>query len=120
MKKIIFMIALCLFICGCGGNNVKVSNAVKNQEYINNIVKDEEYVILDVRSVDEYNEGHVKDAKNIPYDTIDEDIDIDKDIIIFVYCRSGNRSNIAYNNLSKLGYMVYDLGTISEIKLPLE
>ena len=120
MKKVIIIILLSLCICGCSETQEKADNVIKDQEYINNIVLDNEYVIVDVRSLDEYNEGHIKGAINIPYDTIDENIELDKNKIIFVYCRSGNRSNIAYTNLTSLGYKVYDLGAITEISLPLE
>lgn len=83
-------------------------------------MKEKEYVIVDVRTKEEYNESHIKDAINIPYDEIDENIEIDKDKVIFVYCKSGNRSGIAYNTLKSLGYTVYDLGAFNNIDLEKE
>ena len=55
---------------------------------------------------------------NIPHDRIDENIDLDKDKVILVYCRSGNRSKLAYDELKKLGYDVYDLGAMEEVDIP--
>ena len=66
----------------------------------------------------EYNGGHVVDAINIPHNEIDENVNLDKDKTILVYCMSGTRSEAAYNILISLGYDVYDLGAFSEIDLP--
>jgi len=64
-------------------------------------------IIIDVRTEQEFNAGHISGAINIPYDVIAEKIgevttDLNKKII--VYCRSGRRSGIAKNTLEKLGY----------------
>ena len=79
-----------------------------------------DYVILDVRTEEEYQEGHIKDAILMPYDTIDSSISLDTSKYIFVYCRSGNRSKIAYDKLISYGYQVYDLGAMSNVDLPKE
>lgn len=73
-------------------------------------------VILDVRTKEEYDSGHIKDALLIP------DVEIlqkaestlpDKTAMILVYCRSGRRSALAANDLIGLGYSnVYDFGGI--------
>ena len=66
-----------------------------------------DYIILDVRSADEYAEGHIPGAINVA----NEDIGAtnpaelpDMDQIIYVYCRSGNRSKQASAKLAALGY----------------
>ena len=67
----------------------------------------EEHIILDTREQDEYDEGHIPGAILIPYTEIEnkaEEIIPDKDKLILVYCRSGRRSKIAAEALSKLGY----------------
>lgn len=111
MKKIFIIIIL--FLC-CVGCNKKEEIDIKQ------IMENNDYIILDVRTEEEYNDKHIVDAINISYDTIDENINLDKDKVIFVYCRSGNRSKIAYNKLKELGYEVYDLHGIDEINLPKE
>ena len=68
---------------------------------------DEEHIILDTREQDEFNEGHIPNAILIPYTEIEnkaEEMLSDKDKLILVYCRSGRRSKIAAEALSKLGY----------------
>ena len=62
---------------------------------------------IDVRTMDEYNGGHVSEAVNIPYTEIAAGISAltgDKDASIYVYCRSGRRSGIAKETLEGLGY----------------
>ena len=67
----------------------------------------EEHIILDTREQDEFDEGHIKGSILIPYTEIEnkaEEMLPDKDAQILVYCRSGRRSKIASEALSKLGY----------------
>ena len=67
----------------------------------------EEHIILDTREQDEFDEGHIPGAILIPYTEIEnkaEEMLHDKDKLILVYCRSGRRSKIAAESLSKLGY----------------
>ena len=67
----------------------------------------EEHIILDTREQDEFDEGHIPGAILIPYTEIEnkaEEMMPDKDKLILVYCRSGRRSKIAAESLSKLGY----------------
>lgn len=84
------------------------------------MMKDDNAVILDVRTIDEYNELHIKGAICIPVDTIDESISDslpDTGQVILVYCRSGNRSRQASEKLAALGYTnVYEFGGINTWK----
>ena len=67
----------------------------------------EEHIILDTREQGEFDEGHIPGAILIPYTEIEnkaEEMLPDKDKLILVYCRSGRRSKIAAEALSKLGY----------------
>ena len=70
-------------------------------------------IVIDVRSTQEYNEGHIIGAINIPEYEICCDIDKilkDKDVEIVLYCISGKRSKKAYKKLNSLGYKnVYNL-----------
>ena len=76
----------------------------------------EDYVILDVRTQEEYQEGHIEGAILLPdYDITAkaETVLENKDTTILVYCRSGRRSALAAQALSNLGYTkVYDFGGI--------
>ena len=65
------------------------------------------YIIIDARTQEEYDEGHIPRAILIPeYEIADraEKELPDKDQLILVYCRSGRRSKIAAEELVKLGY----------------
>ncbi|KUO62633.1 MAG: sulfurtransferase [Gracilibacter sp. BRH_c7a] len=74
-------------------------------------------VFLDVRTMEEYEAGHIKDSILIPVNTIEAEVEAtiqDKKKPIFVYCRSGNRSAVAADILVKLGYEnVFNLGGIN-------
>lgn len=63
-------------------------------------------VLLDVRTPQEYQEGHIPGSKNIPLQTIDyiEKIVKRKDTPLFVYCYSGARSSQAVGVLKRKGY----------------
>lgn len=111
MKKILILLMFSLILVGC--------NSTSSKSY-KEIMKENEYIIVDVRTKEEYNEAHLVNAINIPYDEIDENSNLDKEKIIFVYCRSGARSSVAYATLVSLGYTVYDLGAFDKIDLPKE
>lgn len=75
-------------------------------------------VILDVREEEEYITGHAVGAALFPVDTIDEktaaELIPSKNAPLFIYCRSGRRSKIAAEKLSRLGYTeIYDIGSLS-------
>lgn len=79
---------------------------------------EENYIILDVRTKEEYEEKHIPGAVLVPNETIGED-EIpqlpDKDQMILVYCRSGNRSKQAAEKLVALGYTnVVEFGGIND------
>ena len=65
------------------------------------------YVILDTRTPEEYEAGHIPGAIVIPHDQIKDKAETvlpDKDQLILVYCRSGRRSKLAAQDLVDLGY----------------
>lgn len=118
MKKIAIILLLTISLFGC---SVKEENKdMKTSLDYKEIMKEKEYIIIDVRTKEEYNESHIKGAINIPYDEINKDSNIEKDKVVFVYCKSGGRSKIAYNTLKSLDYEVYDLGAFSSIDLEKE
>lgn len=75
-------------------------------------------IIVDVRTEAEWNAGHIEGAILIPYQSIGERIGAvakDKSKRIYVYCRSGRRSQIAKESLEKLGYKdVVNLGSLED------
>jgi phage shock protein E len=78
----------------------------------------EKPLVIDVRTEAEWNNGHLEGAILIPYTVIGQKIATvapDKSKTIFVYCRTGRRSQIAKETLEKLGYRdVRNLGSLEE------
>ena len=95
-------------------------NEKDNNTTIKELMANNDYIILDVRTKEEYNESHIKNAINIEYDKIDEKVDLDITKLILVYCKSGKRSSIAYEKLKSLGYNVYNMGAFESINLDKE
>ena len=77
-------------------------------------------MLVDVRTPEEYAEGHLPEAINIPFEQIAEAFakqGIAKDTPVVVYCRSGRRSGIAKESLDNAGYQaVYNGGGYDSLK----
>lgn len=75
--------------------------------------KSQNQTIVDIRTPQEYRQGHLKNAVNINlYDrAFSEEVNkLDKSKPIFIYCRSGNRTSSASKKMVNLGFeQVYDL-----------
>ncbi len=111
MKKLFFILLAVLCLTACGQTTENKQEAV----YMNitaaeakQIMDSQEgYIILDVRTQEEYDEGHIPGATLIPNTQIEaraEEVLTDKDQLILVYCRSGRRSKMAAEILVELGY----------------
>jgi len=73
-------------------------------------------VLLDVRTPQEYQEGHIPESKNVPLQQLDNIASVakNKDIPLFVYCYSGSRSRQATGILQRMGYSkVNNIGGIA-------
>lgn len=73
-------------------------------------------VLLDVRTAQEYSEGHIPDSQNLSLDSLDKAAEIikNKNVPVFVYCYSGARSSQAAAYLKQTGYLnVENIGGIS-------
>ena len=80
-------------------------------------------LLLDVRTVDEYAEGHIPGSINIPLDTVASVLECipDKDAPLFVHCLSGGRSRKAAEILKGMGYTsVENIGGIQQYHGELE
>jgi len=75
-------------------------------------------IVVDVRTLEEYNEGHIPNAISVPLETIENEAEAklkNKDDLILVYCRSGRRSREAALKLIEKGYTnVIDFGGIKD------
>lgn len=88
---------------------MKLFDILKNPNIDENLKEYEsakEAVLLDVRTEEEYALGHIPNSKNLPVQVIDKvgKIVSRKDVPVFVYCRSGNRSSMAEEMLKNMGY----------------
>ena len=87
-------------------NEMRIKH-VSMDEIVQIMNENTDYIILDVRTIAEYNEGHIPNAICIPNETIGNNTISelpDKEQLILIYCRSGNRSKQAAEKLKKLGY----------------
>ena len=111
MKKLIFLLLAAMMLTACGQAKENDQGAVYvniTAEEAKKIMDSEEgYIILDVRTQEEYNQGHIPGAILISHEEITEkaeEVLTDKEQLILVYCRSGRRSKIAAETLVELGY----------------
>ena len=113
LPAVIAMTAV-LILTGCGSSaddktvgDKKTYRQVSPEEAAAMMEEETDYIILDVRTQEEYETAHIPGAICIPNETIGTG-DIpelpDKDQLILVYCRSGNRSKQASEKLAKQGY----------------
>ena len=108
MKRFIPILMMLLLLTGCGAQSSETTyRQISAEEAVTMMGEETGYIILDVRTAQEYDEKHIPGAINIANESIGtEDIPElpDKDQLIQVYCRSGNRSKQASEKLVKLGY----------------
>lgn len=118
MKRIIPILMALLLLSGCATQSAeKTYRQISMEEAVTMMEEETEYIILDVRTAEEYSEKHIPGAINIANESIGtEDIPElpDKDQLILVYCRSGNRSKQASEKLVKLGHTnIVEIGGIN-------
>ena len=119
MKWIPILIAL-LLLSGCAAQVQKEQSyrQINMDEVIAMMEAENDYIILDVRTPEEFSEKHIPGAINVANETIgSEKIPElpDKDQLILVYCRSGNRSKQAAEKLVALGYTnIVEFGGIND------
>ncbi len=111
---------LCLF-SGCESAKTPATFEQISQTEAKNIMDTQsDYIILDVRTEEEFAEGHIENAILIPDYEIEakaESVLQDKKQLILVYCRSGRRSKLAAQALVDMGYTnVKEFGGIIDWK----
>lgn len=111
--KIVSLIALTVMTaCGTKASNPNVE-VVSPEVFQEKLSQDPDSYLLDVRTPDEYQAGHLEGAHLLDWldqkDFKKESKNIDKTKTVYVYCRSGRRSNEAANYLANEGYKVVDM-----------
>jgi rhodanese-related sulfurtransferase len=123
MKRfLLILFVLTIVLTGCVNVDTKDNNTQEatykkiSAEDAKDIIDSEDVIVLDVRTPEEYKEGHIENAVLLPVADIEDkagEVLTDKDAKILVYCRSGNRSATAAKELIEMGYTdVYDFGGI--------
>lgn len=122
MKNLVFLAFLLLAITVAAGplaaqGGQEPADGI-NQERVVELIEEQgrKYFLIDVRTAGEYESGYIPTAVNIPLSEIgDNPPTDDKEDLIILYCRSGNRSGQALNILVDLGYSnVHNLGGIRD------
>ena len=120
MKKLSFSLIILLMLSSCLFSKGESYKRMTMDEAAVLMQKEEGYILLDVRTKAEYESGYIPGAINIPLGDIDERVVSslpDKEQMILVYCRSGNRSRQASDKLVKLGYKnIIEIGGINSWK----
>ena len=119
MKKVLPILLAALLLAGCVAPTEEITyRQISMTDAVTMMEEETGYIILDVRTPEEFAERHIPGAINIPNETIStEEIPElpDKDQLILVYCRSGNRSKQASEKLVALGYTnIVEFGGIND------
>ena len=131
LMAIVGLISVLGISCGRTMNSKQVSvdsKEVKNEkkaEYkkitsdeAKKMMETQKVIVVDVRTLEEYTEGHIPNAISVPLETIENEAEAklkNKDDLILVYCRSGRRSREAALKLIEKGYTnVIDFGGIQD------
>ena len=120
-----FVLSLMLLSsCGNAGSSSSGYRQISMNEAVKMMKDEKDYIILDVRRPDEFAEGHIPGAINVPNEEIGtaEIAELpDKSQLILVYCRSGRRSKEASEKLVKLGYTnIVEFGGIQDYEGEIE
>lgn len=103
-----------MLLSGCGSASY---TQISQDEAMKMMQEQTDCLIVDVRRPDEFAEGHIAGAVNVPNETIEDEAPEalpDKEQTLLVYCRSGNRSKEASQKLADMGYTnVYEFGGIN-------
>ena len=124
-----FLIALLTFALpfgcvGCSDGGSASYDQISGAEAKALMDSESGYIIIDARTQEEYDQGHISGAILIPEYEIADRVEKElpnKDQLILVYCRSGRRSKIAAEELVKLGYTnVKEFGGIIDWEYEIE
>lgn len=116
LTSLLLIMIMTLTACTPAQTNTIAYQTISAAEAKKMMDEEKEVIILDVRTLEEYNAGHIEGAVLLPVTDIEKEaanVLPDKDATILVYCRSGNRSQTASQKLVDLGYTkVFDFGGI--------
>ena len=103
MIRILFFFLLLIYSCQIFESTE--INEISDAQFTE--IQDSDYILVDVRTIEEYESGHIQDAVNFDFysESLDNDIlTLDKSSSIILYCRTQNRSTKTANYLKENGY----------------
>lgn len=109
-RILLFLVILLVVILTACGNSSEGYRNISSEE-AKQLIDNKEVVVLDVRTPEEYQEGHISNAKLIPLQELENKLnDLNKEEAYLVVCRSGNRSTQASEILTNNGFdSIYNL-----------
>lgn len=114
---VLIQLALLLLLCACGDRGAAGYRQITQDEALQMMEEQTGYLIVDVRRPDEFARRHIPGAINVPDETIGSEMPEalpDREQVLLLYCRSGNRSKQAARKLADMGYTnVYEFGGIN-------
>jgi rhodanese-related sulfurtransferase len=115
MLIVLGILAACSPAAGVSAPEI-ISGKIDAQEYNQRFLDETEHLLIDVRTPEEFADGHIPGAINISVQSLPDRLDeVPNNETLVVYCRSGNRSATATEILVDAGYSpVYDLGGIQD------
>ncbi|HUH51759.1 MAG TPA: rhodanese-like domain-containing protein [Flavobacterium sp.] len=112
MRKLLLAGFVSFLFTACNGQETAHYKVLAADQY-EQVVTDQDVQIVDVRTAEEFAEGHLKGAKNFNIQNEDFELmtqDLDKEKPVYIYCRSGMRSAKAGKALEEMGFKeIYDL-----------
>lgn len=117
----LLLLIFVIFLTGCAGSSYQEMSP--KDAY--SMMVTEDVFVVDVRTLEEFNTGHLDGAINVPVDSVKSDfsdkVTDNKDSKIIIYCQSGRRAVDALNMLSGMGYTnLYTFGGINDWSYELE
>ena len=100
-----FVFFFLLLVCSCQIFESREINEISDTQFTE--IQDSDYILVDVRTAEEYESGHIQDAVNFDFysESFQNDIlTLDKSSSIILYCRTQNRSTKTANYLKENGY----------------
>jgi len=111
--KFILLVVMSFLFTNCQGQKSKNIQSVDVKTFAEKLKSNENPQLLDVRTPEEFNSGHIEKATNVNWNSDDfltKCEKYDKSKPIFVYCKAGGRSSQAASKLAKLGFKeIYNL-----------
>ena len=108
MSKSMVILFITVLLSSCGGESMKQGSAkLSSVEFYERIKDAEDAQIVDVRTPEEFKNGHLENAFNLNWDGADFEAQLatlDKSKTVFVYCLSGARSRRAADKMRKEGF----------------